>query len=68
VITPILQILGAIAGIVATYYLGQFITKWLQAYRTQRQKSEVEEARRIAQEANQQANEASDKLRDIEGR
>lgn len=64
----ILAILASLLGVVASWYVGKKLVLWIQAYRTQRQKSEVEEARKAAQKANQKANEESDKLRETDGR
>ena len=59
---------ASILGLGLTWYLGKQVVLWLQAYRTQRQKSEVEAAREALAKANQDANKESDLLRDIEGR
>lgn len=66
--SSILQIFAAMLGIVASWYIGKSLTKWLQAYRTQRQKSEVEDARKAAQLANEKANAEADRLKQIDGR
>lgn len=66
--TAILQILAAIAAIVASWYLGKQAVKWIQYYRSARQKSEIEQARKDAQDANQRANAESDKLKEIDRR
>lgn len=60
--------IGSIVACFAAWFLGKQIVKWIQAYRNRRQSSEVEEARRKAQSANQRANEESDRLREIDGR
>lgn len=64
----IFQILAGVLSLVASWYLGKFLNKWIQAYRDQRQKSEVEEARKDSQAANQAANAESDRLKQIDGR
>jgi hypothetical protein len=68
IIQPILEIVAAIAAIVASLFLGKEAVKWIQAYRTNRQKSEVSEAREDAQSINQAANKESDRLKAIDGR
>lgn len=64
----VLKTLAGGLAIVATYYIGKSLRKWLQAYRDQRQKSEIEGARQGSQAANQKANTESDKLKQIDGR
>lgn len=66
--STILQIVAAILGVFATWWIGKQVTKWLQAYRTSRQKSEAEQARKDAQATNQKANQESDRLKEIDGR
>lgn len=66
--STILTILGSILGILATWYVGKNLTKWLQAWRTKQQQGEVEDARNQAKQDNQQANSESDALRKIDGR
>lgn len=66
--STILQILASVLGVFATWWIGKQLTKWIQAYRTRRQQSEIEDARKEAQEANQKANAESDKLKKIDGR
>lgn len=64
----IVQIIGSLLAIVASWYVSKQLAKWLQAYRTKRQQSEVEEVRKDSQAENQQANSESDKLKEIDGR
>lgn len=66
--STILQIIASVLGIFATWWIGKQALRWLQAYRTARQQSEVEDARKQAQTDNQKANEESDLLKKIDGR
>lgn len=64
----ILQIVASLGGILASWFVGKEIVKWLQAYRTSRQKVESTAAKKESEELNRKANADSDKLKDIEGR
>lgn len=66
--STVLQIIASVLGIFVTWWIGKQVTKWLQAYRTARQQSEVEDARKQSQSDNQKANEESDRLKKIDGR
>lgn len=64
----ILSILASIAGLVSAYFLQKIIVKWLQAYRSQRQKSEQDQLKKQSEELARKSQEESDKLKEIEGR
>lgn len=52
----------------AAWYLGKQIVRWLQAYRNSRQTADTEAIKKESEELNRKANAESDKLKDIEGR
>lgn len=54
--------LATALGLVASWYLFQKLVPWLQAYRNRQQRSEMDAARKKAQQENQQANSDSDAL------
>lgn len=66
--TAILQIIAAVGGIFATWWIGKFINKYWQAYKNWQQTNEMESARKQSQDDSQRANSDSDALRDIDGR
>ena len=59
---------ASVLGLGLSWYLGKQVVLWLQAYRTERQKSEVEAAREQVLRDAQAAQAESDRLREIEGR
>lgn len=65
---PILQILAAGAGMLAAWFVGKEVVKWLQAYRNSRQTADTEAIKKETEELTRKANAESDKLKAIEGR
>lgn len=59
---------AALIGCFAAWYLGKKLVKWLQAYRNRQLSSDLEDARKQAQEDNRKANSESDTLKQIDGR
>lgn len=64
----ILQIVASVFGVLATWFVGKEAVKWLQAYRTSREKVEQDEIKRESEKLDQKANDESDRLKKIEGR
>ena len=52
----ILQIVASAAGIFLTWYVGRAVVRWLQAYRTERQKKEQTDLKKETEKENQKWN------------
>lgn len=61
-------LLVPILGIFASWFYHKEIVQFLQAYKTDRQKSEIAQATTDAQDENQKDNQESDALKKIDGR
>lgn len=59
---------GGVAAILATWYVGKVLVKWLQSYQDGKNKTQTTDEREQAQEDDRKANSESDALKQIDGR